>query len=194
LSRKSAEVALVRVGSRTNSLHEVARRSSCASRVVRPPAGERSECEPKHRIVGLTVRSDHESSTASAAVGAPTSGAAGVGRTPGARAASEHPKGWTEGSTPDRIAPCHGGASRPAGTGLPARSAWNRSDAKPRPRRGSHRCHEVRSARLAVIGLAALQRAVHEEQAARLGVSARHPESPTLTSARPAKSCRNRRS
>ena len=57
------------------------------------------------------MRSDHKSSTASAVVGAPTSGAAGVGRAPGAR---------TEGSTPGRVATCNGGASRPAGTGLPA--------------------------------------------------------------------------
>ena len=50
-----------------------------------------------------TARSDHESSTASAAVGAPTSGAAGVGRAPGAR---------TEGSTPDRVATFNGGAAQ----------------------------------------------------------------------------------
>jgi hypothetical protein len=51
------------------------------------------------------MRSDHESSTASAVVGAPTSGAAGVGRAPGAR---------SEASTPGRGATYNGGASRSA--------------------------------------------------------------------------------
>jgi len=54
-------------------------------------------------VVMLTVRSDHESGRASAAVGAPTSGAAGVGRAPGAR---------TEGSTPGRTALYNGGAAQ----------------------------------------------------------------------------------
>ena len=48
------------------------------------------------------MRSEYESSTANAAVGAPTSGAAGVGRAPGAR---------TEGSTPGRVATYIGGAT-----------------------------------------------------------------------------------
>jgi len=56
--------------------------SSCASREGRLPAGERSECEPKPRIVpceAITnqVRRGQRSG--------PTSGAAGVGRAPGAR-------------------------------------------------------------------------------------------------------------
>ena len=34
------------VRARTSSLLDIARRSSCASREGRPPAGERSECEP----------------------------------------------------------------------------------------------------------------------------------------------------
>ena len=56
----------------------------------------------KTRIFALTTRSDYHSSPASAAVGAPTSGAAGVGRAPGAR---------SEASTPGRVAKFKGGAT-----------------------------------------------------------------------------------
>ena len=81
---------------RKRSHPEVARRSSCASRAVRPPAGERSTCEPKHPPRRAHFAKRSRISPASAAVGAPTSGAAGVGRAPGARSAKREHAG-----------PCH---------------------------------------------------------------------------------------
>ena len=98
--------------------------SSCASREGRLPAGERSECEPKPRIVTLTVRSDHESSTARAAVGPHVRRSR---RRAGPRRAQR-----SEASTPGRVTTCHGGASRaswvPWGAwGLSASSCSSRS-------------------------------------------------------------------
>jgi len=73
------------------------RRAAQLLRVSRRPAASRrkEQVRNKEPHSHAHYRIEHESSTASAAVGAPTSGAAGVRRAPGAR---------TEGSTPGRVA------------------------------------------------------------------------------------------